>query len=128
MKIETAKLEGAALDWAVAKALYTDRRVEISPFGHIQVEKNPGCGEILGFGWFAFSPSTAWAQGGPIIERERIAIRYETDWEVPNWGAWRVDVDDRQEIMGETPLIAAMRCYVASKLGAVVEVPDELVR
>ena len=27
---------------------------------------------------------------------------------------------------GPTPLIAAMRCYVASKLGDEVEVPDEL--
>lgn len=27
---------------------------------------------------------------------------------------------------GPTPLIAAMRCFVASKLGDEVEVPDEL--
>jgi hypothetical protein len=27
---------------------------------------------------------------------------------------------------GHTPLIAAMRCYVASKLGDEVEIPDEL--
>jgi hypothetical protein len=29
---------------------------------------------------------------------------------------------------GPTPLIAAMRCYVASKLGDEVEVPDELLQ
>ena len=29
-------------------------------------------------------------------------------------------------IHGPTPLIAAMRCYVASKLGDEVEVPEEL--
>ena len=29
---------------------------------------------------------------------------------------------------GPTPLIAAMRCYVISKLGEEVEVPDELAR
>jgi hypothetical protein len=27
---------------------------------------------------------------------------------------------------GDTPLIAAMRCYVASKLGSLVDVPKEL--
>lgn len=27
---------------------------------------------------------------------------------------------------GPTPLIAAMRCYVASKLGDEVEIPEEL--
>ena len=36
---------------------------------------------------------------------------------------------DVQEIKysGPTPLIAAMRCYVASKLGDEVDVPEELV-
>lgn len=29
---------------------------------------------------------------------------------------------------GTTPLIAAMRCYVASKLGDVVDVPEELAK
>jgi hypothetical protein len=29
---------------------------------------------------------------------------------------------------GPTPLIAAMRCYVASKMGDEVDVPDELVK
>jgi hypothetical protein len=29
---------------------------------------------------------------------------------------------------GPTPLVAAMRCYVASKLGDTVEIPDDLVK
>ena len=29
---------------------------------------------------------------------------------------------------GPTPLIAAMRCFVASKLGDEVDVPDELIK
>jgi hypothetical protein len=32
----------------------------------------------------------------------------------------------RHYFVGPTPLIAAMRCYVASKLGDEVEVPEEL--
>jgi hypothetical protein len=40
--------------------------------------------------------------------------------------------DDKQWVAmdksyGPTPLVAAMRCYVASQLGDEVDVPDELV-
>jgi hypothetical protein len=66
------------------------------------------------------SPSTNWAHGGPIIERERIDVLYEHDlrWiAVPQKGI---------ESYGPTPLIAAMRCYVASKLGDEVEIPEGL--
>jgi hypothetical protein len=72
--------------------------------------------------------STDWSQGGPIIEREGIATK--------KWlGAWQAEVeflpdDDTHyrygKSYGPTPLIAAMRCYVASKLGDEVEVPEEL--
>ena len=31
------------------------------------------------------------------------------------------------DLIGPTPLVATMRCYVASKLGDEVDVPDELV-
>ena len=77
-----------------------------------------------------FTPSTDWAQGGPIIEREEIGIKRNAPcsdgrrWEASpsitakgaggRWG------------YGHTPLVAAMRCYVASKLGDVVEIPEEL--
>ena len=63
--------------------------------------------------------STNWAQGGPIIEREEISLWTEgyTAWEATSGGC--------QE-WGSTPLIAAMRCYVASKLGDEVDVPEEL--
>jgi hypothetical protein len=70
--------------------------------------------------------STDWAQGGPIIERERLCIDIGHD------GVWlacsKQNYDDVPEFMhaAPTPLIAAMRCYVASKLGEEVEVPKEL--
>lgn len=66
------------------------------------------------------------AQLWPIIDREKIATMYHDEWEVPNWGAWVCAGDDRVEVMGETSLVAAARCYVASKLGEQVEVPEEL--
>ena len=74
-----------------------------------------------------WSPSTDWSQGGPIIEREEIGIRRNApcskgcEWQgSPSitakgaGGKWGY---------GPTPLIAAMRCFVASKLGDEVEVP-----
>lgn len=99
--MKTSELTGAALDWVVAKC-----------------EGNDGV-------WFAsdsdplpFTPSTEWAQGGPIIERELIAVWFSK-------GDWNAQMRDTSAQMhGTTPLIAAMRCYVASKLGD--EVPNEL--
>ena len=71
--------------------------------------------------------STSWAQAGPIIEREGMQI-YMVDHSF--WGAtmWWDDEHGASEFTqkGPTPLIAAMRCYVASKLGGEVDIPNEL--
>ena len=82
--------------------------------------------EIVGF---SLSPSTNWAQGGPIIEREVISLVFLGDhWvaSTPNPEAKLGDGRDPLEAYGPTPLIAAMRCYVSSKLGDEVELPEEL--
>lgn len=112
MKMQTSDLTGAALDWAVAKC---EGIGEVDKFGGVWVPmpKEPHFNE-------AYTPSTNWAQGGPIIEREKIELgRTQTEWR-----AQRYDV--HCVAYGPTPLIAAMRCYVASKLGDTVDVPDEL--
>jgi len=68
---------------------------------------------------YSTDPSQSW----PIIERERIAT-------IPCGEHWNAAMDDQTldvfPFEGPTPLIAAMRCYVASKLGDEVEVPEEL--
>jgi hypothetical protein len=72
--------------------------------------------------------STDWAQGGPIIEREKIAVlpdEFSFGWEARTC---HFDGEDEDVSKGETPLIAAMRCYVASKLGDEVEIPVELTK
>ena len=75
-------------------------------------------------GAYARKYSTDWAQGGPIIEREGMALNMEDTHE---WRAamWWDDEDSKGDILmvGPTPLIAAMRCYVTSKLGDEVEIP-----
>lgn len=71
-----------------------------------------------------FNYPTDWSQGGPIIEREKINIRDE----ITQWSSWMWDSTKCGDVSyyGSTPLIAAMRCYVASKLGDEVEIPEEL--
>jgi hypothetical protein len=65
--------------------------------------------------------STDWLAAGPIIEREMIEL-------VPQSPVLWEAMYRNQHIPhdGPTPLMAAMRCYVASKLGETVNVPEEL--
>ena len=105
MDMKTSELSGAAIDWAVAKADEQPHRI-VSGLLFI-----PG-----GDNW---NPSSNWAQGGPIIEREQIALFLNGDDE------WTAE-DGWHRAGGETPLVAAMRCYVANKLGDEVEIPKEL--
>jgi hypothetical protein len=70
--------------------------------------------------WGYFSPSTNWTHGGPIIEREGMQIQTFMDKWLASIPKPFVQRD------GPTPLIAAMRCYVASKLGDDIEIPKEL--
>ena len=113
--MKTSELTGKALDWAVAKC----EEPELS-FEYFKQEWEK----------YVYAASIDWAQGGLIIEREEIGIKRNTpctdgrQWEASpsitakgaggRWG------------YGKTPLIAAMRCYVASKLGDEIEIPEEL--
>jgi hypothetical protein len=67
----------------------------------------------------AASPAEEWALGGPIIERERITLIWARD---NGWLA-KLNYFPFREELGPTPLIAAMRAYVASKLGDEVDLP-----
>ena len=108
--MKTSELQGAALDWAVAKCegQVSDSVRFMAIFTHQNKTKQGYC-------W-----STDWAQAGPIIEREKIAIDWDHD-------CWNASTDSHPAYYSaETPLVAAMRCYVASKLGDEVELTEEL--
>jgi hypothetical protein len=113
--MKTSELTGAALDWAVAKCEGFDPET-----------LNTKTGVVYSLRYGVYTPSTNWAQGGPIIEREFIEFGVsKTD---PIRYAAKIYVNDKRIIAhGSTHLIAAMRCYVASKLGDTVDVPPELV-
>jgi hypothetical protein len=122
-KIKTAELIGDTLDWAVAKA--EGLNVGVRPGVTIgSVTRADG---YIPYSWpHVETYSTDWAQGGPIIERERIDVRYfgGEGW----YACCRLDENgDPDEWPGVTPLIAAMRCFVASRLGDTVDIPQELI-
>jgi hypothetical protein len=108
--MKTNELTGAALDWAVQQC--------------------EGARKDIDFVWWTddhYTPSTDWAQGGPIIERE--GINLDNYAKNPQWSAWTPAPDQatgESQAYGPTPLIAAMRCYVASKLGDEIDLPKEL--
>ena len=111
--MKTSELQGAAFDWAVAKC--EGVAVEYINDGINRCLLMPMSGR--------FNPSTDWSQGGPIIERERITIDAREHGQL--WLAHSRLVG-QDGITGPTPLMAAMRCYVASKLGDEIDVPQEL--
>ncbi|MFP3186308.1 MAG: phage protein NinX family protein [Paraburkholderia sp.] len=66
-------------------------------------------------------PSRDWRTGGLIIARERIAVIPDGDewvalWRPDSWPTGVVSTDG-PAMTGQTALIAAMRCFVASKFG-----------
>lgn len=140
MKIKTSELSGAALDWAVA--VCEGEPIRLDPMGQlgprsprywIWDEEEPiGRRRYLGIGG-QYSPSANWALGGPIIEREGIEVLCNvTSVEArrfkdahPDWFAC-LKSKRHMHWHGPTPLIAAMRCYVGSKLGDEVEIPEAL--
>jgi hypothetical protein len=114
MKHKVAELEGALLDEAVWAA-QGNRVVLDGPYGR---EVHAPNGYLV-----EGSPSTDWSIGGPLIERERIELDVQDrDADRPTWRAYADGVGGFRE-SGPTPLIAAMRAYVASKLCNEIELP-----
>jgi hypothetical protein len=121
--MKVSELSDAALDWAVSEAVKPDIThpdwFRIATFGPLfgKSYKYPCWGSQK------YSPSTDWKEAGWIIERERIGPRWDKLWN--QWGVPHPK-NAALGILGQTFLIAAMRCFVASKLGDEIEIPKEL--
>lgn len=124
--VKVSEATGPVLDWMVAKCDFDAPTVE---GGVVHAAQD----------YMPFQPSAHWAHGGPIIEREitklfknvggtyTAQIKREIPIRPEDRGtSLATHYIDWLNVAGHTPLIAAMRCYVASKLGEEVEVPDEL--
>lgn len=139
MKIKTSDLIGKPLNWGVGKAGAEDV---------VMYDGEPGLYDYEGV-FIVYEPSINWAQGGPIIDQEEIATRKHSngkwfamkskdlgDSECAQWnktkpgeryGPMSYEVTRVQcRFEGPTALIAAMRCFVASRLGDEVDIPEEL--
>ncbi len=152
MKIKVSEATGPVLDWMVAKCeehnfvvvygrgacrfpgvqAYNKRGgYELMPLRLASTLKTAADADYPGVFFREtryWVPSTDWSQGGPIIERIK-------GFQFKQWLECKPDTCCEAHIhnyegdwiqFGPTPLIAAMRCYVASKMGDEVEVPDEL--
>ena len=125
--IKTAELTGPKLDWAVAECEKV--RTYVRPYEHTMtglcildadlVDMETDDAQELRY-------SRDWAQGGQILERENISVGYQGHLGVPLDSLWYATNRADACGFGQTPLPAAMRCYVASKLGATVDIPQEL--
>jgi hypothetical protein len=147
MKMKTAELAGRALDWAVAKAEGHDVAIAEGT-GQVVIRRQ------LVVDYFDPSTNWGWGgpiiehQNVTVI---RADDTYEVDEKgfttskrIPQWFAetsrWvghslttsyegeqmepTFMIAEQAGYYGPTPLVAAMRCYVASKFGAEVDVPE----
>lgn len=117
MKTKTSELTGAALDWAVAKC-------EGLKIANLLADGIVWLVDSQGYISRNFNPSSNWIWGGPIIEREKICVVATPS------AHWDARITEYPPIYhaGSTPLIASMRCYVASKLGDTLDIPEELTK
>ena len=129
--MKVSELSGVALRWAVAEA---EGLKSMVPTPSAVFVLYPNAVRFV-----PFRPDVDWGHGGPIIERERISVvAYAGHWRATN-GPHVVeesygfcDYDNNKVRTGQgdedgnTPLVAAMRCLVASKLGDEINLPYEL--
>ena len=135
--MKVADAIGAQLDWLVAKcAGYVEQGVYGTPEFRDSEVYLCYCDAVLNS---CYSPTTDWAQGGLILDREitKVFRNVGGTWSAMILKDVPIPPEDRGTSLaltrraqwngaGPTPLIAAMRCLVTSKLGSEIEVPDEL--
>lgn len=119
MKVKTAELSGAALDWAVAKST----RKEMPSVNQW----------IL---WDGYHPTRNWLHCGKFIEDFKLSLYLHSEYKINGEGVydvyeagcsadWFVDASTPDPVSTD-PKVAICRAVVASKLGDEVDIPDEL--
>jgi hypothetical protein len=110
MKVRVERLVGDALDWAMAKATGFNETLE--PFSH-WVDREG-------------APARDWAKGGPLIQAYRIAVFPRPGFRDGSWAAEVGHVRDSEKCYstGPTPLAAAAHCFLLSRCGSEIELPE----
>lgn len=122
-QIKVSEASGVVLNWLVAKC--DGHNVAIHNTGAVYLVDTPWKTKPTTLKWIAtWQPSEAWAQGGPIIDKFKPQFIQSFSDRVT---VQRINGEGENFVQhGPTLLIAAMRCYVVSKLGETVEIPEEL--
>lgn len=127
IQVKSQDLSGSALNWAVALCEHKQGFItQGMPCFDNNTKRVYKTESLLSIG-VNFTPSASWSDGGPIIEREEIhLLRANSQWIAS------IKYNDRRTdwrilAMADSPLVAAMRCYAASRLGNKVEIPESLV-
>jgi len=126
VEVKTSELIGAALDWAVGYAVRSN---------HLGAGAWSGSREAWLADWSVqacYSPSTEWADGGPLIDKYQLDLTFERVGLVYSYPCQ----DDGLPIIkgevygsfGATHLIAACRAIVLDKLGETISIPSELMQ
>lgn len=128
--MKVCDLSGALLDYWVLRAEgWVDDRLhdmQLTRNGEYCIAGAAPNHAVGGHCWR--SPSTDWAIGGTLIERGEISVYASVDWKserqhsLLHWVGVCERIFTRRGYIGPTPLVAAMRAFVAGKFGE--EVPD----
>lgn len=128
INVKTAELIGPALDWAVGIAAGGEQKPYQfadnidAPFWDAWVFPD-------GYACSRWSPSTDWAQGGPLIDKYAVKVEHFPGETIASKANARVAMNRTAYWQsGPTPLVALCRASVAAKLGEVVSVPAELIQ
>jgi hypothetical protein len=119
--MKVSKLTGAELDYWVGKAEGLNVKIiGENCFESFDTHMLPNAYTLT------YSPTSLWSQGGPIIHRERIGTSGPGCMGGPDSEKyWSAHIDTGSfpciSATGRTPLIAAMRAYVAGKFGEEVD-------
>jgi len=137
IEVRTADLSGAALDWATFCAVFSGMQPTIRKIESVTIDRKPFIKPLTfpsavyltysgAYGAECdWNPSSAWEDGGPLLERFKPHITYHN---APDKTPMAVMAEQHPDYQcGDTILIAACRAIVAAKLGESVQVPAELV-
>jgi len=127
--MKTKDLTGAALDWAVAKAIgWTAERPQDGQFiDHYGRSWLAGYYGVSTLSAYTFNPSSEWAHGGPLIEKYEVIYRHHVSCVEACCMTGEIGVNRKRAapMKGSTLLEAACRSIVKLKLGSDVEIPKE---
>lgn len=111
--MEVAELDGRLLDYWVSRV----SGVNAYQLSNKDLIIDFECAE---YGIITYNPSSSWRLAGPIIEAHRISI----EWTKDGWKASKSFGESHMYFSEKSPLVAAMRCFVASMLGSTVPEGD----